>query len=457
MAGWGEFELEVIRDRNDNVVVICSIENVDPMGVHTGDSVTVAPAQTLTDREYQVLRDASAKVIRAVGVETGGSNVQFALNRDSGELVVIEMNPRVSRSSGARIQGHRLPDRQGRHQARGRLHAGRDPQRHHRHHAGVVRAGARLRGGQAAPLRVREVPRRRRRADHADEVGGRGDGHRPQLLRGLGQGHAQPRAGRRRAHPGLGGRRLLGPLRRDRVAPAGGRQPSGAGRRVEGAPLVPGRVVARERRRAGAGRCRRGGGRGRMAAPEAPRHLRRPHRRADRRRRAGGAPRPARRRRAARIQGRRQLRRRGGGAGPVLLLGLRAGGRAAPRRPRERRDPGRRSQPHRPGHRVRLLLCAGCTDLPLPRVRRGDGELQPRDGVNRRRLLRPALLRAADGRGRARGDRARTPDRRRRPVRRPDAAGAGAPARGGGREAPGHAVRGDRRGRGSGAVRKRAG
>ncbi len=99
VAGWGEFELEVIRDRNDNVVIVCSIENVDPMGVHTGDSVTVAPAQTLSDREFQVLRDASATVIRAVGVETGGSNVQFALNRDTGELVVIEMNPRVSRSS----------------------------------------------------------------------------------------------------------------------------------------------------------------------------------------------------------------------------------------------------------------------------------------------------------------------------------------------------------------------
>jgi carbamoyl-phosphate synthase large subunit len=99
VAGWGEFELEVIRDRVDNVIVICSIENVDPMGVHTGDSATVAPAQTLSDREYQALRDASAAVIRAVGVETGGSNVQFALNRDTGELVVIEMNPRVSRSS----------------------------------------------------------------------------------------------------------------------------------------------------------------------------------------------------------------------------------------------------------------------------------------------------------------------------------------------------------------------
>ncbi len=99
VKGWGEFELEVIRDRNDNVIIICSIENIDPMGVHTGDSATVAPAQTLTDREYQTLRDASATVIRAVGVETGGSNVQFALNRETGELVVIEMNPRVSRSS----------------------------------------------------------------------------------------------------------------------------------------------------------------------------------------------------------------------------------------------------------------------------------------------------------------------------------------------------------------------
>ena len=99
VLGWGEFELEVMRDHNDNVVVICSIENVDPMGVHTGDSVTVAPAQTLTDRRYQELRDQALRVIRAVGVETGGSNVQFAVNPATGEIVVIEMNPRVSRSS----------------------------------------------------------------------------------------------------------------------------------------------------------------------------------------------------------------------------------------------------------------------------------------------------------------------------------------------------------------------
>src|SRR6476660_2918085 len=99
VLGWGEFELEVMRDRNDNVVVVCSIENVDPMGVHTGDSVTVAPSQTLTDRLYQELRDQALRVIRAVGVETGGSNIQFAVNPRTGEVVVIEMNPRVSRSS----------------------------------------------------------------------------------------------------------------------------------------------------------------------------------------------------------------------------------------------------------------------------------------------------------------------------------------------------------------------
>jgi carbamoyl-phosphate synthase large subunit len=99
LLGWGEFELEVMRDRNDNALIVCSIENVDPMGVHTGDSVTVAPQQTLTDAAYQVLRDQALTVIRAVGVETGGSNIQFAVNPDGGEVVVIEMNPRVSRSS----------------------------------------------------------------------------------------------------------------------------------------------------------------------------------------------------------------------------------------------------------------------------------------------------------------------------------------------------------------------
>ncbi len=99
IAGWKEFELEVMRDMKDNVVIVCSIENFDPLGIHTGDSITVAPAQTLTDREYQIMRDAAIAIIREIGVDTGGSNIQFAVNPENGELVIIEMNPRVSRSS----------------------------------------------------------------------------------------------------------------------------------------------------------------------------------------------------------------------------------------------------------------------------------------------------------------------------------------------------------------------
>jgi len=99
VLGWKEFEMEVVRDRADNCIIVCSIENFDPMGIHTGDSITVAPALTLTDKEYQILRDASIACLREIGVDTGGSNVQFAINPDDGRMVVIEMNPRVSRSS----------------------------------------------------------------------------------------------------------------------------------------------------------------------------------------------------------------------------------------------------------------------------------------------------------------------------------------------------------------------
>ena len=99
LGGWKEYEMEVVRDRNDNCIIVCSIENLDPMGVHTGDSITVAPSQTLTDKEYQIMRNASINILREIGVETGGSNVQFTINPDDGEMLIIEMNPRVSRSS----------------------------------------------------------------------------------------------------------------------------------------------------------------------------------------------------------------------------------------------------------------------------------------------------------------------------------------------------------------------
>src|SRR5687768_11727362 len=99
LIGWKEFEMEVVRDKADNCIIVCSIENLDPMGVHTGDSITVAPSQTLTDKEYQIMRNASIAVLREIGVDTGGSNVQFAINPEDGRMVIIEMNPRVSRSS----------------------------------------------------------------------------------------------------------------------------------------------------------------------------------------------------------------------------------------------------------------------------------------------------------------------------------------------------------------------
>ena len=145
IRGWDEFELEVMRDKKDNVVIVCSIENLDPMGVHTGDSVTVAPQMTLSDIAYQELRDAAAAVVRAVGIESGGSNIQFARNRETGELRVIEMNPRVSRSSALASKATGLPDREGRREARGRLHARRDPERPHEDDARELRADARLR------------------------------------------------------------------------------------------------------------------------------------------------------------------------------------------------------------------------------------------------------------------------------------------------------------------------
>ncbi len=122
VLGWKEYELEVMRDLADNVIIICSIENFDPMGVHTGDSITVAPAQTLTDREYQKMRDAAIAVMREIGVETGGSNVQFAVNPANGRMTVIEMNPRVSRSSALASKATGFPDCEDCGEARSGLH-----------------------------------------------------------------------------------------------------------------------------------------------------------------------------------------------------------------------------------------------------------------------------------------------------------------------------------------------
>ncbi len=159
VIGWKEFELEVMRDYRDNFVVICSIENFDPMGVHTGDSITVAPAQTLTDKEYQRMRDAAAAIIRAVGVETGGSNIQFAVDPATGRMVVIEMNPRVSRSSALASKATGFPIAKiAAKLARGH-DARRNSERHHAQDAVVLRADHRLRGGENSEMAIREISR----------------------------------------------------------------------------------------------------------------------------------------------------------------------------------------------------------------------------------------------------------------------------------------------------------
>ena len=160
MLGWKEYEMEVVRDKADNCIIICSIENIDPMGVHTGDSITVAPALTLTDKEYQIMRNASIAVLREIGVETGGSNVQFAVNPKDGRLVVIEMNPRVSRSSALASKATGFPIAK----VAAKLAVGYTldelAQRHHRRcDAGLLRADHRLCRHQDPALCLREISR----------------------------------------------------------------------------------------------------------------------------------------------------------------------------------------------------------------------------------------------------------------------------------------------------------
>ena len=188
ILGWKEYELELMRDTADNTVVVCSIENVDPVGVHTGDSITVAPALTLTDREYQKLRDIGIDIIRAVGVDTGGCNIQFAVDPADGRIIVIEMNPRVSRSSALASKATGFPIAKIAAKLAIGYRLDEIPNDITRGHPGELRADARLRRRQGAAVRVREVPGRRHHAHHDHEVGRRGDGDRPQLRDGAAEG-----------------------------------------------------------------------------------------------------------------------------------------------------------------------------------------------------------------------------------------------------------------------------
>ena len=435
MLGWKEYELEVMRDRADNFVVICSIENFDPMGIHTGDSVTVAPAQTLTDREYQVMRNASRAIIREVGVETGGSNIQFAVDPKTGRLTVIEMNPRVSRSLGARQQGDRLPDRQDRRAARDRLPPRRDPERHHARDARpsfepvidyvVVkiprwafekfRDASPLLGTQMKSVgEVMAIGRTFKEALHKGlrglEIGTSGFAHRPRRhARRREAAHARPRP-----H-----------LLREARARARLERTSACTRRPGS---TPGSSTSSSRSWTSSARStRRTSGRG-PARGQALRLLGRTARAAAGHGRGRGARAAEGRRHRAGLQARRHLRGRVRVAHALPLLDLRERVRGGAHRPPEGADPGQRAEPHRPGHRVRLLLLPRRVRVQGRGLRDPHGELQPGDGLDRLRHLRPAVLRAAHVRGRDERDRAGEARGRRHPVRRADAAAAGAAA-----------------------------
>jgi carbamoyl-phosphate synthase large subunit len=419
LLGWKEYEMEVMRDHKDQCVVICSIENFDPMGVHTGDSITVAPAMTLTDKEYQVMRDASFAVIREIGVETGGSNIQFSVDPDTGRMVVIEMNPRVSRSSAlaskatgfpiAKIAaklavGYSLDEL--RNDITRLTPASFEPTIDYVvtkiprftfekfPDADPTLTSAMKSVGEAMAI-GRTFKESMQKCLRSLEIGARGFGGGGQARRRRarrGEGHQrQARHAQRRAHL-LHAPRLQGRLHR--------------------------RAHLRHSPRSTAGSCTsctRSGMEqalaGRRSAPSTPmllrraksvRFLRRPARAPIRTDLARRSCAPAEQRRQHHLPSGRHLRGRVRGVHAVLLFQLRRRERGPPAdRQEEDHDPRRRPQPHRPGHRVRLLLRPRELRAARDRLRERDGELQPRDRLDRLRHQRPPLLRAAHARGRA--------------------------------------------------------
>ena len=432
MLGWKEFEMEVVRDKADNCIIICSIENFDPMGVHTGDSITIAPALTLTDKEYQIMRDASIAVLREIGVETGGSNVQFAVNPKDGRLVVIEMNPRVSRSSALASKATGFP---------------------------IAKVAAKLAVGYtldeianditggATPASfeptidyvVTKIPRfafekfpgASQGADHLDEIGRRGDGDRPHVPGEPAEGAAlarnrahRPRRDRdRRARPGRRQERHPRRARHADARPAADRRAGDAARLLATTEVfasckidpwflaqIRGIVETED-----------------ANPPEGP---------------AGDRPRAFRRLKAMGFSDARlavltkrpeadvTAARRALGVRPVFKridtcaaefasptaymystyetpFAGSVADEAQPSGQEEGRDPRRRTEPHRPRHRVRLLLLPRLLRAERSRLRDHHGQLQSRNGVDRLRHLGPALFRAADAGGRARDHRHR--------------------------------------------------
>ena len=376
VRGWDEFELEVVRDRLDNVVIVCSIENLDPMGVHTGDSVTVAPQMTLPDEAYQELRDAAAAVMRAVGVDTGGSNIQFARSRETGEVRVIEMNPRVSRSSALASKATGYP---------------------------IAKVAAKL----AVGYTLDEIPN--------DLTGTTPASFEPTL------DYVVVKFPRFAFEKFPGADRTLGTQMKSVGETMGiGRTFAEAflkamrSRELDAGAATPWQTLAdvpddvhpffveeiwriQEALLDVAGADVDAVRRRRLAAAEAARPLRRRHRRGRRRARGRRARAPARLRRASRLPARRLVRRRGRGGVELLLLDLGRGGRGARRRARSRASSSSAPARTASARAIEFDYCCvhAVADVPRARLRGGDGQLQPGDGLDRLRHLRPPLLRAA--------------------------------------------------------------
>ena len=449
VLGWKEFEMEVVRDKKDNCIIICSIENIDPMGVHTGDSITVAPALTLTDKEFQIMRDASIAVLREIGVETGGSNVQFAVNPADGRMVVIEMNPRVSRSSALASKATGFP---------------------------IAKVAAKLAVGYtldeianditggATPAAfeptidyiVTKIPR------FAFE---KFPGAEPVLttaMKSVGEAMAIGRTfaeslqkALRSLETGLDGldeieidglglgddhnalRAAIGQPTPDRLLKVAQAMRLGMGVEEihEVSKIDPwfleriAEIVSLE------GMVRAHGlppDFGKLKGAESGRLLGRAPCGADRQGRSRGRRGPQAARRSAGVQAHRHLRRRVRRAHGLHVFDL----RSAVRRRRQMRSrpfgagkdrhSGRRTEPDRAGDRIRLLLLSRLVRAERGGLRDDHDQLQSGDGLDRLRHVGQALFRAADRRGRARhsrqGARAWAPQGRDRAVRRPDAA-----------------------------------
>ena len=407
ILGWKEYELEVMRDRADNVVIVCSIENFDPMGVHTGDSITVAPAMTLTDVEYQRLRNISIGVIREVGVDTGGCNIQFAVNPDDGRIVVIEMNPRVSRSSALASKATGFP---------------------------IAKIAAKVAIGYTldeipnditaeTPASfeptldyvVVKVPR------FAFEKFPAADDTLTTHMKSVGEAMAIGRNFTEALGKALRSLEKKGstftwaiPARpKDELLEA--HQPAARWPH----PARPGGDPRRCHRRGAVRRHRDRPVVPRPAPARSTRWRRRPPRRREldaatlrRAKRHGlsddqiaglrgshggrGTGRSLGHRRPSGLQDRRHLRGRVRRQDALPLLVLRRGDRGRAARAAGRHHPGLRPEPHRSGHRVRLLLRPRRARAERGRLRDDHGQLQPRDRLDRLRHLGPALLRAAD-------------------------------------------------------------